>query len=158
MIRLLSIVCAGLLAACTLEACQSRLPAEIGRMTGIVMSDEEKIAQVLEDVQRGMENRRLYQVLAHVSRNYKDRDGRDYAALSEDLNTLLRTYRDIRITRATSSIQVQDDRARVVDTFGTMAEASNSQESPPVNLQGQVVILLERYKDTWQIIEWGPIS
>ncbi len=147
-----------LAAACALGACQSRLPAEIGRMTGIVASDEEKIALVLDDVQRGMENRRVFQVLAHVSRGYKDRDGRDYAGLSNDLNTLFRTYRDIRITRATPSIQVQGDRARVVDTFGTRAEASNSQEFPPVNLQGQVVILMQRYKDTWQIIEWGPIS
>lgn len=139
-------------------ACQSRLPVDIGVITGLKMSDEERIAFVLEDVQRGMEGRRLYQVLAHVSRNYKDREGRDYAGLSRDLNTLLRNYRDIRITRATPQIQVQGNRARVVDTFGTSAEASDPLEYPPVNLQGQVVILLERYGDTWQIVEWGPIN
>ena len=158
MIRFFNVAIMGLAAACFFGACQSRIPAEIGRMTGIVMSDEEKITLVLEDVQRGIENRRVYQVLAHVSRGYKDRDGRDYNGLSEDLNTLFRTYRDIHITRATPSIQVQGDSARVVDTFGTRAEASNSQQYPPVNLQGQVVILMQRYKDTWQITEWGPVS
>ncbi len=158
MIRFFRMASICLTAAIILGACQSQLPSEIGRVTGILMSDEEKIAGILEDVQRGMQNRRLYQVLAHVSRSYKDREGRDYLALSEDLSTLMRTYRDIRITRATPSISVQGDRARVVDTFGTNAEASNSVEYPPVNLQGQVVILMERYKDTWQIVEWGPIS
>lgn len=147
-----------LVSAIVLGACQSRITSEIGRATGITMSDEERIALVLEDVQRGMESRRLYQVLAHVSRNYRDRAGRDYAALSEDLSTLLRNYRNIRITRPTPTIQVQGDRARVVDTFGTSAEAAGGRENPPVNLQGQVVILLERYEDTWQILEWGPIS
>jgi len=139
-------------------ACQSQITSEIGRVTGIAMSDEEKIAAVLADVQRGIQNRRLYQVLAHVSRNYRDRAGRDYAALSADLSTLLKNYRNIRITRPTPTIQVQGDRARVVDTFGTSAEAANAGANPPVNLQGQVVILMERYKDTWQILEWGPIS
>lgn len=147
-----------LAAMCFLVACQTRLPQEIGQRTGLLASDEEKIILVLEDVQRGMEARRLYQVLAHVSRNYKDRDGRDYAALSRDLNTLMRNYRDIRITRTRPQIQVQGNRARVVDTFGTSAEAADPQAYPPVNLQGQVVILMQRHGDTWQIIEWGPFN
>lgn len=148
----------GLFTACILCACQSRITSDIGRMTGLTMSDEEKIALVLEDVQRGMQNRRVYQVLAHVSHQYRDRSGRDYTALSKDLSTLLHNYRNIRITRATPAIQVQGDRAKVVDTFGTNAEAADARENPPVSLQGQVVILMERYQDTWQILEWGPIS
>lgn len=148
----------GLFTACIFCACQSRITSDIGRITGLTMSDEEKIALVLEDVQRGMQNRRVYQVLAHVSHGYRDRAGRDYAALSEDLSALLRNYRNVRITRATPTIQVQGDRAKVIDTFGTSADAADAQENPPVSLQGQVVILMERYKDTWQILEWGPIS
>jgi len=138
--------------------CQTGLPVSISDITGSKMSDEEKIALVLDDVQRGMEGRRIYQVLAHVSRNYKDRDGRDYDRLREDLNTLLRNYRAINITRTPPRIRIKGDRARVVDTFGAIADSSSPIEYPPLNLQGQVVIMMERFGDTWQIEEWGPIS
>lgn len=139
-------------------ACQPRLPLDFSRIRGEKLSDEEKIALVLDDVQRGIEGRRVYQALAHVSRAYQDREGRDYAALRDDLNLLMRHYRDIRITRTPPSILVQGDRARVIDTFGTNAEAVNPLEYPPVNIHGQVIIILERFGDTWQIVEWGPIS
>ena len=131
------------------------MPVSLSDVTGVKLSDEEKIALVLDDVQRGMESRRIYQVLAHVSRNYKDRDGRDYEMLREDLNALLRNYRAINITRTPPRIRVQGERARVIDTFGAIAESSSPIEYPPVNLQGQVVIMMERFGDTWQIVEWG---
>ena len=41
------------------------------------MSDEEKIARVLADVHEGLEKRKIYRVLAHVSRDYRDKDGRE---------------------------------------------------------------------------------
>ncbi len=138
--------------------CQTRLPLDMGRVTGTRLSDEDKITLVLEDVQRGMQRRRIYQVLAHVSRNYEDREGRDYQQLSEDLNTIFRHYRAINITRTPPDIRVRGDRARVIDTFGTIAESVLPLEYPPTNLQGQVVIMLDRFGDTWQIVEWGPIS
>lgn len=147
-----------LLGAAPFMGCQTGLPMNIGRITGLTISDEEKIALVLDDVQQGLEGRRVYQVLAHVSRNYADKENRTYAALQEDLNALLKNYRDIRITRTPPRIQVQGNHARVVDTFGTLAESANPVEFPPINLQGQVVIMMERFGDTWQIVEWGPIS
>ncbi len=148
------ITCMGL----ALVACQTQLPVDLSGITGVKLSDEEKIALVLEDVQRGMENKRVYQVLAHVSRNYKDAEGRDYAALRADLNALMRDYRDVRITRTPPRIRVQGHRARVVDAFGTIAESVDPVENPSVNLQGQVIIIMERFGDTWQIVEWGPVS
>lgn len=158
MIKYLDIALALFLVAMVTGGCQTGLPASIGSITGSKLSDEEKIALVLDDVQRGMEGRRIYQVLAHVSRNYKDRDGRDYELLREDLNVLLRNYRAIRITRTPPRIKVQGDRARVVDTFGAIAESASPVEYPPVNLQGQVIIMMERFGDTWQIVEWGPLG
>ncbi len=146
------------LATLTVAACQTQMPIDFSRITGGKLSDEEKIALVLDDVQRGIEGRRVYQALAHVSRGYHDREGRDYAALQDDLNILMRHYRDIRITRTPPRILVQGDRARVVDTFGATAEAADPLEYPPINLQGQVIIIMERFGDTWQIVEWGPIS
>ncbi len=138
-------------------ACQTQLPVDFSRVMGGKLSDEEKIALVLDDVQRGIEGRRVYQALAHVSRDYHDREDRNYAALQDDLNVLMRHYRDIRITRTPPRILVQGDRARVVDTFGATAEAVDPLVYPPINLQGQVVIIMERFGDTWQIVEWGPI-
>ena len=134
------------------------MPVSLNEITGKRFSDEEKIALVLDDVQRGVENRRIYQVLAHVSRNYQDREGRDYDMLRQDLNTLLRNYRAIKITRTPPRIRVEGDRARVVDTFGAIGESTSPIDFPPVNLQGQVVIMFERFGDTWQIVEWGPVS
>ncbi len=140
--------------------CQAQFPVDLSRFTGAnaKLTDEEKIALVLEDVQRGMEGRRVYQVLAHVSRNYEDRKGRNYERLRDDLNLLLRNYRAINITRTPPNIQVQGDRARVIDTFGTIAESVSPLEYPPANLQGQVIIMMERFGDTWQIVEWGPVT
>ncbi|HDP35485.1 MAG TPA: hypothetical protein ENN29_10295 [Candidatus Hydrogenedentes bacterium] len=147
-----------LLGVFAVAGCQTGMSVDLGRITGSKLSDEEKIALVLEDVQRGMEGRRIYQVLAHVSRSYKDREGRDYEKLREDLNTLLRNYRAIKITRTPPRIRVQGDRARVIDTFGAIAESASPIEYPPMNLQGQVIIMMERFGDTWQIVEWGPIT
>jgi hypothetical protein len=140
------------------SGCQTGLPVTIGDITGSKLSDEEKIALVLDDVQRGMEGRRIYQVLAHVSRNYKDREGRNYDRLREDLNILLRNYRAIKITRTPPRIQVQGDRAKVIDAFGANAESTSPIEYPPVNLQGQIVVMMQRFGDTWQIVEWGPFG
>lgn len=138
--------------------CQAQAPFDLGRIMNPRMSDEEKITLILEDVQRGMESQRVYQVLSHVSRSYNDRDGRDFAALQEDLNTLMKNYRNIRITRTPPRIEVRGNRARVTDTFGTIAEPVRPDMFPPVNLQGQVLLMMEKTGDNWQIIEWGPIS
>ncbi|HNZ48929.1 MAG TPA: hypothetical protein PLZ53_08075 [Candidatus Hydrogenedentes bacterium] len=141
-----------------LYGCQTQAPFDLGRLVNPRMSDEEKITMILEDVQRGMEAQRVYQVLSHVSRAYKDRDGRDFSALQEDLNTLMKNYRNIRITRTPPRIEVRGNRARVTDTFGTIAEPVRADDFPPVNLQGQVILMMEKTGDTWQIIEWGPIT
>lgn len=148
----------GFLVAVLFSGCQTQMPVDFGSLVNPRMTDEEKISLVLEDVQRGMESQRVYQVLSHVSRNYKDRDGRDYAALQDDLNTLMKNYRNIRITRTPPRIEVQGNRARVTDTFGTIAEAVRPDEFPPVNLQGQVLLMMEKDGDSWKIIEWGPIG
>lgn len=141
-----------------LPGCETLVPTELSRFVGGGMSDEEQIARVLDEVQLGIENRRIYQVLAHVSRNYRDRAGRDYNGLRDDLSRLIRNYRNIRITRTPPRIQVRGDRARVLDTFGTIADSIDPLQYPPMNLQGQVVLLLERFGNKWQIMEWGPVN
>lgn len=128
---------------------------QLGQASGLAPSEEEKIAAVLDDVHRGMQNRQIYKVLANVSRNYYDSEGRDYNALQADLTELFKKYREIRITRVTPRIQVQGDYARAIETFGTTAEPYDPTIEPPINLQGQVAVTLEKVGGRWQIVEWG---
>lgn len=148
-------VCAALL----LGGCQTpSIPVDMSRFTGTRISEEEKVALVLEDVRNGMENRRIYQVLANISKNYRDREGRDYEALRAHLNTIMGNYRSFRITRTPPRIKVQGNQARVVESFGSSAEPVNPDLHLPVNLQGQMVVLLEKNDGKWQIVEWGPLG
>jgi len=130
---------------------------DLGQASGLAATDEEKIVAVLDDVQRGMQNRQIYKVLAHVSRNYYDSEGRDYQQLQEDLAELFKKYREIRITRVTPRVQVVGDYARAIETFGTFAEPNDPAVEPPINLQGQVAVTLEKVGGRWQIVEWGSL-
>jgi hypothetical protein len=146
-----------------MAGCSTNLPVKVpgltklGQASGIKPSEEEQIAAVLEDVCRGMQARRIYKVLAHVSPNYHDGEGRNYAALEAYLNDIFKRYRNIRITRVPPRIVVQGDRARVVETFGTVAEPWDPATEPPIDLQGQVAVDLEKVPGDWQIVEWGSL-
>jgi hypothetical protein len=113
---------------------------------------------MLSDVHQGLQTRRIYKVLAHISRNYTDPEGRDYNALQSYLSDLFRNYREIRITRVPPRVFVQGDRARVIETFGTRAEPFKPDSYPPINLQGQVNIYLEKTSDGWMITEWSKVQ
>jgi len=119
------------------------------------MTEEERIALVLEEVHQGMESRRIYRVLAHVSRGYEDDEGRNYEALSAYLNDLFERYRNIRIRRARPIVQVQGNRAQAVETFGTSADPVDANRDLAIRLQGQVTVYFEKIGDQWFIREWG---
>lgn len=158
MTRLVSIavlvgICGGL-AGCS----KDDIPLDLSGVVPGKVSDEEQILLVLDEVQRGMESRRIFQVVAHLARSYQDRDGRDYDAMVEYLNTIFENYREIRVRRAKPRILVQGTQARVVETFGTIADPRNPADYPPINLHGQVTLYLEKVDNRWLIVEWGPIS
>ena len=142
-------------------ACRSPLPVnlpgvpDIPGITSVRLSDEEQIASELDDVHRGMQSRSIYKVLAHVSRNYHDAEGRDYAALERSLGEFFKRYRDVRITRVAPSVLVQGDYARAVETFGTTARPADAQRDLELFLQGQVTVNLERIEGKWKIVEWS---
>lgn len=137
----------------------ARIPGlhEIKQASGVEPTDEEQIAMLLDDVQRGMQSRQIYKVLAHVSRNYRDEEGRTYSGIETYLNTVFKDYKEIRVTRVVPRIVVQGDRARAVETFGTVAEPQDPQGEPPIHLQGQVTVNLEKTGGRWLIVEWGSI-
>lgn len=157
----LALVCAiAFGAGCRSSDLPGKIPGlqKLGEASGITRSDDEQIAAVMDDVALGMQTRRIYKVLAHVSHTYHDTEGRDYAKLEEHLNEIFRKYRTIRITRVVPRITIEEGvRARAVETFGTMAEPLDPKSEPPINLQGQVTVKLVKVGGEWQIVEWGNI-
>lgn len=135
--------------------CQSDLPIP---GLGSKVTDEEKIAAVLDDVQRGMETGKIYKVLAHVSLRYHDAQGRDYEAMREYLGFIRHSYRNIRITRTPPRIVIDGDHARALEAFGTIAESQDPAAAPPVNVQGQVTVYFVREEGEWKILEWGALQ
>lgn len=146
----------GLVAGCGQEL-PVELPGmpEIPGITGPKVTEEEQIRAVLDDVHRGMQARKVYKVLAHVSRLYTDAEGRDYNGMQAYLSDLFKIYKEIQITRVQPQVFVEGTHARAVETFGTRAEPFNADSHPPMNLQGQMNVYLEKSGDAWQIVEWG---
>ncbi len=132
-----------------LQACRQDL--ELPRLPTNKLSDEEQIAVVLNDVHRGLERKRIYMVLAHISHYYQDEEGRDYEAIRDLLTDRMRLYREVRITRMRPRISVQGDHAQVIETLGASAQPFNPVNTPPIDLQGNVTVFLERMAHTWQI-------
>jgi hypothetical protein len=95
--------------------------------------------------------------MRHVSADYLDEEGRDAEGIRKYLNQVMNNYRSIDINRSASRILIQGDRARVVEAFGTRGQPDNFQ-TPPVTLQGQVAVYLQRTDAGWKIVEWGAIS
>ncbi len=120
-------------------------------------SDEEQITKILSDVHLGMETKKVGKIMRHVSADYLDEEGRDAEGIRKYLNQVMNNYRSIDINRSASRILIQGDRARVVEAFGTRGQPDNFQ-TPPVTLQGQVAVYLQRTDAGWKIVEWGAIS
>ncbi len=139
-----------------LQACRPSM--ELPRLPFSQMSDEEQIALVLAEVEQGFERRRANRVLAHISRHYKDETGLDYEAVSHLLNDRLRQYREIRITRMQPQIRVDGDHAQVIETLGAAAQPADPVATPPFDVQGSIVVYLERHADTWQITGYRSAS
>lgn len=158
---ILPFVCGVFFFASCGEGIPSAIPPlpQLSQTAGIApaQSDEEQIARVLDDVHQGMEAQQIFKVLAHVSRNYRDAEGRDYKAIEAYLNHIFKKYRTIRITRVVPRILVQGSQARAVETFGTVAEPQNPAAEPPVNVQGQVTVSLEKSSGQWLITEWSSL-
>ncbi len=141
-----------------LSACGGDLPVEIPGLSGDRMTDEEQIIAVLDDFKRGLETRKIYKVLAHISRNYTDNDGRDYNGVQVLLGDFLKNYRRIKVTRVRPRITVQDTRARSVETFGLRAQPLNPDANSFVDINGQVNVYLEKVDGAWKIAEWTPVQ
>jgi hypothetical protein len=149
-----------LLAPVVCDGCKQFAPFQVDLpiVTTGQLSDEEVIAAVLDNVQQGMQSRQVYKVLAYVSRNYHDAEGRDYAAMQEYLKDIFSLYREIRITRVPPRIEVNGYQAKAIETFGSTAEPFDPNKAPHLQLQGQVTVRLEKVDNRWLIVEWGNVQ
>ena len=137
-----------------LVACARSIP-NISDVPGFGPTEEEQVAAILADVHNGMETQRIFKVLSHVSRDYQDAAGRDYEAIAGYLDDLFKNYESIRIARSRPRIVVEGDRARALETFGTVASPYPDSTAPALNLEARVVVHLTKARGRWKIIEWG---
>ena len=151
-----ALILACLPALVLLSGCAGGASLELPSL-GLKDTDEEKITRLLSDVHRAMQTRKVNQIMAHVSPNYLDQEGRDYDGIREYLDNIVKNYRAIAIRRSAPNVIVEGDRARALEAFGTRAEPDNDR-TPPLNIQGQVSVYLAHEDGKWKIVEWGPIS
>ncbi len=120
-------------------------------------TEQEKIIAVLETVEKLIERKQVKKVMDYVSLEYRDEQNRKYNDIREYLQSIVRDYRVIRITRATPEIKIEGNIATVIDTFGTIAEPYDPVQGVPVNLQGKVIISLQKEPDGWKIKSWSSL-
>lgn len=120
-------------------------------------TEREKIVTVLDTVEKLIERKQIKKVMDYVSIEYRDDQNRKYNDIREYLQSIVRDYRVIRITRATPEIQIDGNKATVLDTFGTVAEPYNPVQGVPVNIQGKVIITLQKEPEGWKIKSWSPL-
>ncbi len=138
--------------------CPKQLDIDIPLLPGFKTSDEQRIQTLLDNVAKAVEGRKTSRVMQYISGGYQDADGRDYAGIQDYLNRFFRDYREIRIRRSQPSVQVDGDRAMAIETFGTEAIPFNAEENPPINIQGQMNVMLEKSGTDWRIVEWGQLQ
>ncbi|MGC8738817.1 MAG: hypothetical protein ACP5UA_09260 [Candidatus Hydrogenedens sp.] len=120
-------------------------------------TEQEKIATILDTVEKLIERKQVKKIMVYVSLEYRDEQNRKYNDIREYLQSIVRDYRVIRITRATPDIKIDGNTATVIDTFGTVAEPYDPVQGVPVNVQGKVIISLQKEPDGWKIKSWSPL-
>ncbi|GEM_PF-1167878 len=120
-------------------------------------SEQEKIITVLDNLEKLIERKQVKRAMNYVSIEYKDEQNRKYNDIREYLQSIVRDYRVVRITRATPEIKVEGNLATVYDTFGTVAEPYDAVQGVPVNIQGKVIITLQKEPEGWKIKSWSSL-
>jgi ketosteroid isomerase-like protein len=117
-------------------------------------TEEERIIALLDSVEKMVERKQMKKVMDYVSMEYRDDQNRKYNDIRDYLQSIARDYRVIRITRNDSEVKIEGNKASVLDTFGTVAEPYDPVNEVPVNLQGRVIITLQKETDGWKIVSW----
>ena len=139
-----------------------QIPFTIMAKTGVVAiiegkNPKERIIALLDSVEKMVERKQMKKVMDYVSMEYRDDQNRKYNDIRDYLQSIARDYRVIRITRTIPEVKIEGNKASVLDTFGTVAEPYDPVNEVPVNLQGRVIITLQKETDGWKIVSWSPL-
>lgn len=137
------------------SSCGTVRKMDIPIISSLGQSEEQKIASVLDSLERAIEEKKVKNAMRFISLDYRDEQGRDYNQLREILLRLARDYRIIKITRTSPEVKIEGNTATVIDTFGTNAEPFDPIQGTPINLQGKVIINMRKEPEGWKIISWG---
>ncbi len=121
----------------------------------VVDIEDRAVRDVLDDVERAMEQQDVYKVLAHVSASYHDKLGRDYTDLRRFLQRTFDAYGSIEIARSGTEVTIDEDRAAVTETFVTFARGKPGTVVEPLTVRGRISVFLEKIAGRWLIVEWG---
>ncbi len=104
------------------------------------------IARVLDNIHQGVERKKIFTVLAHVSPGYADDAGRNQAAVRDLLKEYFSSWRTVRVTRANPRLKVEGRQAVALESIGVIAEPFDV-EASPMNWFGELRIWLELNDD-----------
>ena len=124
----------------------------------LVEVDERAVRDVLDDVERGMEQQDVYKVLEHVSASYHDKLGRDYTDLRGFLQRTFDAYGSIEVARSGTDVTIDEERAAVTETFVTFARGKPGTVVEPLTVRGRISVFLEKIAGQWLIVEWGETT
>jgi hypothetical protein len=153
-----------LLCAITLNRCTT--PRPVPSLAGpepvsagpAVDVEDRAVRDVLDEVERAMEQQDVYKVLAHVSASYHDKLGRDYTDLGRFLRRTFGAYGSIEIARSGTEVTIDEDRAAVTETYVTFARGKPGTAVEPLTVRGRISVFLEKIAGRWLIVEWGDTT
>jgi len=120
--------------------------------------EDRAVREVLDEVERAMEQRDVYKVLVHVSASYHDKVGRDYTDLGRFLRRTFGAYGSIEIARSGTEVTIDEDRAAVTETYVTFARGKPGTGVEPLTVRGRISVFLEKIAGRWLIVEWGETT
>lgn len=113
-------------------------------------SQRSEIARVLEDLHDGVDGKKIFKVMAHVSPVYLDQEGRNKAGVQQAVKDFFSQYRRIRVTRTNPRLQFDGDEAVATESIGLIAEPFEMEQAE-LNWYGEVKIWLRRSGGSWEI-------
>lgn len=109
------LICAVLITSVILSGCHNK-------------NEQDKIKEVITSVQKSAENKDIKEILSHVSKNYRDPQGYDYAGIKDLLIVYFFRHPKISVFITNLTIVVSDSSAR--STFQAVLSGGNKLESP----------------------------
>lgn len=129
--------------ACLVAGCATSSGTSLPLLSQTADAKRQEIARVLDEVHQGLERKKIFAVLAHLSPRYADEDGRTQADARDTLKEFFSQWRTLRVTRTNPRLRVEARQAVALESIGVIAEPFDV-EASPWNWFGEVRISLEQ--------------